>query len=87
MADSDAPTPPPPLPTPTYPAIEAFIEYSKPEEQSALFEPLTKAVSELKGPRVEQGKRAFKAVEHTQALLSHLLQVRERLEASRKGGR
>lgn len=86
MADSTTQNPPP-LPTPTYPAIETLIEYVTADELAALFSPVTAAVAELKGPRAEQGKRAIKAVEHTQALLSHLLQVREKLEASRKGSR
>lgn len=78
---------PPPLPTPTYPAIETLIEYVTADELAVLFAPVTAAVAELKGPRAEQGKKALKAVEHTQGLLSHLLQVREKLEASRKGSR
>ncbi len=88
MADSTSEVaPPPPLPTPTYPAIETLIEYVTADELAALFTSVTTALAELKGPRAEQAKRASKAVEHTQGLLSHLLQVREKLEAQRKGSR
>ena len=88
MADSTTDVAsPPPLPTPTYPAIETLIEYVTADELTTLFAPVSTALAELKGPRAEQGKRAAKAVEHTQGLLSHLLQVREKLEAQRKGGR
>jgi hypothetical protein len=82
-----SPNAPPPLPSPSYPAIEAMIEFATADEIAAVFAPITAAVAELKGPRTEQGKRALKAVEHTQALLWHLLQVREKLEAQRKGSR
>ena len=39
----------------------------------------------LKGPKAEQGKKVGKAIERTEELLSYLLQVREKLEADRKG--
>ncbi len=87
MPDSDSTNAPPPLPTPTYPAIESLIEAANADELQKLFSSVSAAIADLKGPRAEQGKKAAKAVEHTQALLSHLLQVREKLEASRKGGR
>lgn len=83
-SNSNAPLP---LPTPSYPAIEAFIEVATHDEVGALFASVTEAVAHLKGPRAEQGKRVLMAVEHTQALLSHLLQVRENIEASRAAAR
>ncbi len=84
MADSPQS---PPLPTPAYPAIEALIEYATADEIASLFAPVTAALAELKGPRAEQGKKVAKAIEHTQGLLNHLIQVREKLEAGRKGKR
>lgn len=66
-----------------YPAIESFIERATKEEISELFDPLKAGLSALKGPRADQAKKVHKAIEKTEELLSHLLQVREKLEAER----
>jgi len=70
---------------PLYPAIEGFIEKATADDIAALFDPLKDGLSGLKGPKAEQAKKVGKAIEKTQELLSHLLQVREKLEAQRKG--
>lgn len=72
---------------PIYPAIESYIEHATAGEVAALFEPLKTGLGELKGPKAEQGKKIAKAIERTEELLSYLLQVREKLEADRKGKR
>lgn len=83
------PAQPPPAPVsdnePLYPAIEGFIERATAEEIAELFSPLKAGLSALKGPRADQAKKVGKAIQKTEELLSHLLQVRERLEAERKG--
>lgn len=86
MADSKETAALPPLPAPSFPAIEALVELATSEEITALFASVSGAVGELKGARAEQGRRAIKAVDHTKALLEHLLQVREKIEASKKSG-
>jgi hypothetical protein len=73
-------------PEPLYPAIEGLIEKATAEEIEALFAQLKKDVADLKGPKAELGKKVARAVERTQELLSYLLQVREKLQAERKGG-
>ena len=87
-AKKTAKTPPAPAPSenePLYPAIEGFIERATSEEIAELFSPLKEGLGSLKGPRADQGKKVGKAIQKTEELLSHLLQVRERLEAERKG--
>ena len=77
-----------PAPTPTesvYPTIEGFIETANADEVKALYDDVKGALSALKGPRAEQGKKASKGVARTEELLSFLLQVREKIEAERKG--
>lgn len=76
---------PQPLPEPSYPAIEGFVEKATTEDITAAFEALKEQLAGLKGPKAEQGKKISKAVERTEELLSYLLQVREKLEADRKG--
>ncbi len=71
---------------PLYPAIEGFVEKATPEEIGSLFTALKSGLSEMKGPKAEQAKKIGKAVERTEELLSHLLQVREKLDADRKAG-
>lgn len=89
-AKKTAKTPPPSAPAapaeyePLYPAIEGFIERATAEEIADLFSPLKEGLSGLKGPRADQAKKVGKAIEKTEELLSHLLQVREKLEAERK---
>ena len=68
---------------PLYPAIEGFIERATAEEIAELFSPLKEGLSALKGPRADQAKKVGKAIQKTEELLSHLLQVREKLEAER----
>ncbi len=67
-----------------YPAIEQFIEHAGAAEVDALFASLKEGLKGLKGPKSEQGKKVQKAVERTEELLQHLLQMREKIEASRK---
>ena len=73
------------LPTPSYPSIESFIEKAKAGDVGEAFKSLKSEIEGLKGPRADQGKKVSKAIERTEELLSYLLQVREKLEAERKG--
>ena len=68
-----------------YPTIEGFIETASADEVKALYDEVREALGALKGPRAEQGKKAGKGVARTEELLSFLLQVREKIEAERKG--
>ena len=85
-AKKPAKTPPPAVVDyePLYPAIEGFIERATAEEIAELFSPLKEGLTTLKGPRADQAKKVGKAIQKTEELLSHLLQVREKLEADRK---
>ena len=80
-----APAPREPVPEPSYPVIEGFVEKATADDISNLFKDLRGQLSGLKGPKAEQGKKVGKAIERTEELLSYLLQVREKLEADRKG--
>jgi hypothetical protein len=71
-------------PEPLYPQIEVFIERAGTGDIDRLFGPLTESLKGLKGPRAEQAKKAVKGVQRTQELLTHLLEVREKLQAERK---
>ena len=73
------------LPEPSYPAIEGFIERATADSITQTFSGLREQLGGLKGPRADQGKKVTKAVDRTEELLSYLLQVREKLEADRKG--
>ncbi len=75
----------PPLPEPSYPTLEAFIEKANTDDISSTFQELTDQLAGLKGPKAEQAKKVQKAIDRTEELLSYLLQVREKLEADRKG--
>lgn len=75
----------PPLPEPSYPTIEQFIEKASADDIANTFKELKAQLGELKGPKAEQAKKVNKAIERTEEVLSYLLQVRERLEADRKG--
>jgi hypothetical protein len=87
MAIKPKNSPPPAEPEgPLYPAIEAFIETGTADEVAALFEPIKDGLENLKGPKAEQSKKVRKAIEKTEELLAHLLQVREKLEAEEKSG-
>lgn len=68
-----------------YPNIEMFIETASSEDIEALYAPLQDSLGGLKGPRAEIGKKASKGVARAQELLMHLLEVREKIEADRKG--
>lgn len=85
MPPSTKKPPPTPAQEPLYPNIEGFAEKATAVEIAALFKPLKSGLGELKGPAAAQAKKISKAVERTEELLSHLLQVREKLEAERKG--
>jgi hypothetical protein len=85
MPPAKTPPTPPAANEPLYPAIEGFIERASVEDIAELFSPLKEGLAGLKGPKAEQGKKVGKAIEKTEELLSHLLQVRERLESERKG--
>ncbi len=69
-----------------YPAIESFIEKATAADVEALLQPIKESLGSMKGPKAELAKKAGKAVARTEELLSHLLQVREKLEASSKSG-
>jgi hypothetical protein len=84
-AKSTKPVPAAPA-EPAYPAIEWFIETASAQEVEALFNPVKDALAALKGPRAENAKKVGKGIARTEELLSYLLQVREKLEAERKGG-
>ncbi len=87
MAAKKKPTEAAPPPTDSlYPSIEAFIEFATSDDIGALFAPIREGLGTLKGPRAEQGKKVSKAIDRTEELLSYLLQVREKIEAERKGG-
>lgn len=75
----------PPPAEPLYPAIETFIEKASADQVAGLFTPLKDGLTSLKGPKAEQAKKVTKAIAKVEELLSHLLQVRENLEAERKG--
>lgn len=77
----------PALPQPEYPAISIFVDAAQPADVEALFKDLKDGLSALKGPRAEQAKKVSKAIERTEELMSHLLQVREKMAAGRKGTR
>jgi hypothetical protein len=73
-----------PLPEPSYPQIEGFIELSGTGDIEALFGPLRQSLAAVKGPRTDQARKVTKAIQRTEELLSHLLEVREKLRAARE---
>lgn len=77
-------TEPQPLPTPSYPAIEGFIEKASAEQVATLFADLKDQLAAIKGPKVEHAKKAGRAIELTEMLVSHLIQVREKIETGNK---
>ena len=79
--------PPPQDEGPKYPHIEAFAEQAIGEDVVTVFGPLKESLSTVKGPRADAAKKAVKGVERTEELLNHLLEVREKLRAERKGPR
>lgn len=68
-----------------YPAIEGFIDTVPAADIPNTFKDLKEQLAALKGPRAEQAKKVGKAIERTEELLSYLMQVKEKLEADRKG--
>lgn len=70
---------------PIYPVIEAFVERASAQDVTQLFASIKQGLGDLKGPKSEQAKKVAAAIARTEELLSHLLQVRETLEAERKG--
>lgn len=76
-----------PLPQPEYPAISVFVDIAQPADVESTFAPLKTALADLKGPRAEQGKKVYKALERTSELLLHLIQVREKIASEGKGSR
>ena len=77
----------PPPEGPMYPSIEAFIERASADEVQQLFGSIKEGLASLKGPKVDQAKKVQKAIDKTEELLAHLLQVREKLEAERKAAK
>jgi len=64
-----------------YPALEAFIERATEEDIRAAFLSIRDGLATLKGPKVPLSKKVNAALDGAQDLLTHLLAVRERLEA------
>ncbi len=73
------------LPAPQYPALETFIQDASADQVDQAFSSIRAGLKTLKGPKVDQAKKVSVALDHVQGLLSHLLSVRERLDADRKG--
>lgn len=71
---------------PLYPVIEGFVERATEDDVQGFFGGVKEELATLKGPKADQGKKAKAAIARTEELLSHLLQVREKLEASRQSG-
>lgn len=63
-----------------YPAVEEFIETAPLDAVDSLFASLRNALTDLKGPRKEHGKKVETAISSTEELLRYLLGVREELE-------
>ena len=69
---------------PIYPGIEGFIETATGDQIDAFFASIKEGLEGLKGPRADNAKKVQKAIDRTEELLHHLVQVREKIEASRK---
>jgi len=78
------PVPPPAPAEPLYPVIESFVEVAARQEVDDLFAQLKIGLANLKGPRAEQSKKAYVAIERTEELVSFLIGIRERMEAEAK---
>jgi len=70
-----------------YPAVEGFIERASPEEIAGLFQSIKQGLDGLKGPKGDQGKKVKAALERTEELLNHLLEVREKLTSEKQGAK
>lgn len=77
----------PPMPQPEYPAIATFVDKAEKADIDALFEAVKEGLGSMKGPKAEQAKKVSRAIERTEELMSHLLQVREKIASERKGKR
>jgi hypothetical protein len=86
-AKPSTPAPAQELPALSYPAIESLLEATPTEEVRALFAPVKAGLAELKGPKVEQGKKAQAAISRAEELLEMLVETRERLLAEAKGSK
>jgi hypothetical protein len=76
-----------PMPQPEYPVIATFVDAAQKADVEALFGDIREGLAGLKGPKAEQARKVSKAIERTEELMSHLLQVREKIAADRKGKR
>jgi hypothetical protein len=70
-------------PAPSYPVIETFVERASRDDVEVLFTQVRDALAGLKGPKAEQAKKALAALERTEELLLHLLDVREQISAEK----
>ncbi|QDE89375.1 hypothetical protein BHS06_10640 [Myxococcus xanthus] len=75
------------LPAPSFPAIESLLEAASVDEVRGFFDGVKTGLTELKGPKVEQGKKAQAAIGRAEELLEMLVETRERLIAESKGGK
>jgi hypothetical protein len=69
---------------PLYPVIESLVEWVTRDEVGTLFSPIKQELGALKGPRAEQAKKVKAAIERTEELLLHLIDVREALAQEKK---
>ncbi|MBE2250966.1 MAG: hypothetical protein IAE78_15620 [Myxococcus sp.] len=76
-----------PMPQPEYPVIATFVDAAQQADIDNLFSDVREGLAALKGPKAEQAKKVAKALERTEELMSHLLQVREKIASERKGKR
>ena len=76
-----------PLPQLEYPAIATVVDGASRAEVEGLFAELKDGLTAMKGPKAEQARKVSKAIERAEELLSHLLQVREKIASQRKGKR
>ncbi|MBL8917703.1 MAG: hypothetical protein JNJ54_02490 [Myxococcaceae bacterium] len=76
-----------PMPQPEYPAIATFVDKAEKADIDALFDALKNGLTTMKGPKADQARKVTKAIERTEELMSHLLQVREKIASERKGKR
>ncbi|WP_205525645.1 hypothetical protein [Pyxidicoccus trucidator] len=81
------PAPAPELPAPSYPAVESLLEATPVDDVRAFFAPVKAGLAELKGPKVEQGKKAQAAIARAEELLELLVDTRERMLAEAKGSK
>ncbi|WP_205519737.1 hypothetical protein [Pyxidicoccus caerfyrddinensis] len=86
-AKPSTPAPAQELPAPSYPAVESLLEATPAEEVRAFFAPVKAGLTELKGPKVDQGKKVQAAIGHAEELLELLVETRERLLAEAKAGK